>query len=82
MALAMVPFSMVTLTALVVHSFSKGYNWNLTQELSQILHLLVGTGTDSVISIQSNHQSISVENTQWASRGSFDVSPTQLDLAM
>ena len=32
MALAVVPFSMVTLTALVVHSVSKGCNWNLTQK--------------------------------------------------
>ena len=32
MALAMVPFSMARLTALVFHSVSKGYNWNLTQK--------------------------------------------------
>lgn len=32
MALAVVPFSMVTRTALVFHSLSKGYNWNLTQK--------------------------------------------------
>lgn len=66
MALAVVPFSIVTLTALVVHSVSKGYNWNLTQKPFPNTASL-GWQQELIASFPCKHQRVCVENTPWAS---------------